>query len=237
MTASYSAQYIDKFGTESISIFNDGKILKMTLRGIEFTGSNFHSFSISPVVDDAQRVLFNLFVDDLCGYSIDCQIPVWLIDNEGGSQALLHAHIEYGEPVDGHTSFHYQDGTRLEINQQIDIETLKLEIEYQGKTYQSGGKNLYNSFDEQLSELRDSFPPDVYLKTCWNCAFSDYHPAGSGIFGDLACFRNTKSEYRQVKDKRALMYLWSQRAEDVQEVHLCPEFEKREPGVGGLYVG
>jgi hypothetical protein len=164
-------------------------------------------------------------------------IPVWLLGNNEVSQTLLHTHVAYGKPVAGHTSFHYQDGTTLELNQQIDTEVLKLEIQYQGRVYESDGKNRCNSFDEQLAELRHRLPPDVYIKVCWNCGFSDYHPVGSGIFGNLACFRNTKNEYRQVKDKRALMLLWDQRAEDVQEIYLCREFERRQPGVGGLYVG
>ncbi len=237
MTANYAAQYTDEFGKESVTIFNDGKVLKMSLRGVEFTGHNFHSFSISPTENNSNPKLFNLFVNELCGYIMDCQIPVWLISNYEASQVLLRTHIEYGRPVEGHTSLQYADGKTLEVDQQINIEMLSLEIDYLGKTYKSSGKNLYNSFDEQLAELRDSLPSDMYLKTCWNCAYSDYHPGGSGVFGDLACFRNMKSEYREVKDKRALMLLWGRRAEDVQEVHLCPEFEKRQPKVGGLYVG
>ena len=237
MTIGYSAKYKDDFGSESVTISNDGKVLKMTLRDVEFTGYSFHSFSISSNIALPEKAMFHLLEDELCGYLIDCRIPVWLVSRNEISQTLLNAQIEYGKPVEGHTSFHRQDGTVQEINQQIDVEVLKLEIEYQGQTYKSSGKNLYNSFDEQLAELRDGFPDGLYLKTCWNCAFSDYHPVGSGIFGDLGCFRNTKSEYKRVKDKRALMLLWSQRADDVQEVHLCQDFEKRQPGEGGFYVG
>ncbi len=237
MTSIYSVKYEDKFGVESTAIVNDGKVLGLTLRGAEFSGHNFHSFEISQDTDDSKAKQFNLFADNLCGYSMDCQIPVWLVNSEGEIQTVLHAHIEYGEPVDGRTRFHHSNGTELEVNQQIDLETLELKIEYQGRTYISSGKNQYNSFDEQLVELRNGLPSGVYLKTCWNCAFFDYHPAGSGNFGDLACFRNTKAEYGQVKDKKALMHLWNKRAESVQEIYLCPEFEKRQPGIGGFYVG
>jgi hypothetical protein len=78
---------------------------------------------------------------------------------------------------------------------------------------------------------------ELALNTCWNCAFADYNPIGSGSFGGLACFRNIKEAYRKVQNKRDLMNLWEKRTEYVQEIYLCPEFEKRQPGVGGLYVG
>ncbi|MFN8462551.1 MAG: DUF6304 family protein [Anaerolineales bacterium] len=239
MTAiTYLVKYEDEFGVGAATIVNDGKKLRLTVRGVEFISHNFHSFSISSTADDSKRKLFNLFIGDLCGYSLNCQIPVLCVRGDGIEiPAMLHAHIEYGKPVDSRTRFHNSDGTEFEVNQQIDTEILELEIEFQGKLYISKGRNQYNSFDEQLAELRDVLPSGVYLKTCWNCAFSDYHPAGSGIFGDLACFRNLKAEYRQVKDKFALMHLWNQRAESVQEVHLCPEFEKRKSGNGGFYVG
>jgi hypothetical protein len=237
MTVTYLVKYEDKFGVESATIANNGKILKLTLRGVEFTGHNFHSFSISSATDETMRDLFNLFAGDLCGYSLDCPISVFCVSGDKGIPTTLQVHIECGEPVDGRTRFHNSDGSEFEVNQQINIEILRLEIVYQGKVYISKGINQYNSFDEQLVELRDALPSGVYLKTCWNCAFSDYHPAGSGIFGDLACFRNLKAEYRQIKDKSALMHLWNQRAESVQEIHLCSEFEKRQPGNGGFYVG
>lgn len=237
MAVGYFTQYTDEFGTETTTIVNDGKIMSMTLREVEFAGYNFHAFRISSVADSSKRKLFNLFVDELCGYSIDCQIPIWLVSKNEELQTLLRAHIEYGKPLEDHSAFGRQDRTNLGVSQYIDLEILKLEISYQGQTYESGGKKSYSTFDEQLAELRDSLPADVYLKTCWNCAFSDYLPSGSGYFGNLGCFRNVKNEYKQVKDKRALMLLWKNRAEDVQEIQLCPEFEKRHLGIGGLYVG
>lgn len=237
MIRTYLVKYEDKFGIETTTIVNDGKTMKLTLRGAEFIGYNFHSFRMTSVVEESMKNDFNLFVGDLCGYSMNCQIPLEIVSENNETASFLQVYIEYGEPVNGRTKFHRSDGTEFDVDQQINVEVLRLEIEYQGQTYTSKGKNQSNSFDEQLVELRDSLPSDVYLKTCWNCAFADYHPAGSGIFGGLACFRNTKKEYSQVTNKRELMHLWSSRAEDVQEVHLCPEFDKRQPGNGGFYVG
>ena len=229
MTAGYSAQYTDEFGTEPTTIFNDGRIMKMTLREVEFAGDNFYSFSISSVRDNSKAKLFNLIdYNYLCGYSLDCQIPVLLTHENEVLQTLLHVHVECGKPVAGRNLFTKYDRITLEI--------LRLEIEYQEQVYRSGGRNLYNAFDQQLTELRNSFPAGVYLKTCWNCAFSDYHPIASGSFGYLGCFKYAKNEYRQVKDKQSLIRLWHEKI-NVQEIFLCSEFEKRQSGAGGLYVG
>lgn len=228
MSITYSAQYTDEFGTESTAIINDGSSLKMTLRNVEFSGKDFHSFKTQASTNDINS-MFNLYASELCGYFIDCQIPVLIVSNNEESRVLLHAHIEYGKPVEISTPIN-QAKTKLETNQGIDVETMRLEIEYQGKTYKSGGKNFYSTFDEQLTELRDEFPTDFYLKICWNCGLSDYHTfAGSGVFGNLGCFRNAKNEYRQAKNKFDFMALWEKQAIKVQEIHLCPKFEKRKP--------
>ena len=222
MPASYPANYRDEFGAETITIFNDGQTLSLVLRGIEFKGNNFHSFNISQDTDLSKRNQFNLYSDELCGYSMDCDIPVWLVSNDETLKTFVHVHVEYGKP---------------EKESNITSEVLQLAIEYQGKVYKSDGKNLYSTFDEQLRDIKRDLPEGIYLKICWSCTFSDYLPSGSGMFGEMGCFRNIKDDYRKVKGKRALMSLWNNRAGDVQEIYLCSEFEKRQAGIGGLYVG
>lgn len=239
MAISYPTIYHDEYGEETTTIYNDGNTLSMIVRGIKFSGHNFHSFNFPEGVDNSKRQLFNLFLDELCAYSLDCEIPIWLVNNSELSQVTLHVHVEYGRPVEGlgRTVVHLKNGTTVDDNRQIDTEVLQLALVYQSKSYQSGGKHLHNTFDEQLTELKAKLPEGLYLKICWNCAYSDYLPIGSGMLGGLGCFRNVKEEYKIVKDKRGLILLWDSRAEDVQEIHLCPEFERRQPGAGGLYVG
>ncbi|MFN8388161.1 MAG: DUF6304 family protein, partial [Anaerolineales bacterium] len=71
MTAiTYLVKYEDEFGVGAATIVNDGKKLRLTVRGVEFISHNFHSFSISSTADDSKRKLFNLFIGDLCGYSL-----------------------------------------------------------------------------------------------------------------------------------------------------------------------
>jgi len=222
MVIKYLATYRDEFGEETVAIENDGKTLSLVLRGVKFIGKNFHSFVILDNVFSPENHNFNLCLGELCSYSIDCDIPVRFVSNDGDSTTHLHVHIEYG--------------MFDELNK-INHEVLHFMLEHDGQVYQSDGKNLYSTFDEQLTTLQDVLPKDVYLKACWSCSFSDYDIAGSGMFGDMACFRNTKNEYLQVKNKVELTKLWDQRAEDVQEIYLCSEFEKRQPGVGGQYVG
>lgn len=219
----YSARYRDEFGEETTIIENDGDTLSVILREVTFTGSDFHDLHISENAPSSKRRLFNLSPDDaLCGYLLDFDIPVWCTSQEGTSEAILHIHVELA---------------KLGEDNHIVNEVLLLTIEYQEKMYKSDGKNLYSTFDEQLTALTSNLPDEIYLKVCWNCAFADYFPGGSGMFGNLACFRDIKDDYRKVKDKKTLMDLWDKYTDDVQEIDLCPEFEKRPPGIGGLNVG
>ncbi len=219
---SYSTNYRDEFGEETTTIFNDGETLSVILREVKFTGTDFHDLHILESTPLSKQNLFNLSSNALCGYSFDCDIPVWCVSKEQTFEIILHAHIECGKPgKDNH----------------ILNEVLLLTIEYEGKVYQSDGKNLYSTFDEQLTILKSNLPDEIYLKICWNCAFADYFPGGSGMFGNLACFRDIKDDYRKVKDKKTLTDLWDKYTDDVQEIDLCNEFEKRQPGIGGLNVG
>ena len=115
-----------------------------------------------------------------------------------------------------------------EISSQVTQEALKLEIEYQGKTYKSSGKN--SDFEKQLKELENELPSDVYLKICFNCRLSEY-PPNIVNSSKLRCFKNAKSEFKKIKDKWAFIELWTEKGIDVDETYLCPEFEKRPPFV------
>lgn len=236
----YPAIYRDKHGEERTTITNDGKYLRMTIRGIEFVGMSFDLFDPPANIDKSELEQFTFYLDALCAFEVDCDIPVHVVKADGVVDGNLHIHMELGEPDinrPARVGRKKEDGTIVEASPSLDKEILVLELTYQTYLFKSGGVNFYAAFDEQFTELKKQLPPDVYLKTCWNCAFSDYHPVGSGSFGGLGCFRNMKEEYQTVKDKYSLMHLWDKRAENVQEIFLCPEFEKRQPGVGGLYVG
>jgi len=79
---------------------------------------------------------------------------------------------------------------------------------------------------------RPNLPRDILLKACISCAFSDYHPAGSGLSGTLACFRDNKAAYLQVPGKQDLFDVWHSLTEFVRETHLCPHYARRSPHAG-----
>jgi len=226
MVQGYPVKYRDEFGEEVASIQNDGKILRMVLRGVEFIGSYFHGFKPQHATE-IELNQFNLFWDTLCAYTLDCEIPVSIVGESKIYQKSLHIHVEHGKPVAGSqgTEIHRKDGTIINDDRHIEREALQLSISFHGTYIETSGKNRCYSFDEQLAELRDLLPENAYLRICWSCAHSAYHPCGSGAFGELGCFRDNKAEYHSVRSKSDLMAIWDKSAEFVQETHLCPEFE------------
>jgi hypothetical protein len=237
MTINYSALYTDEFGTEPTTIFDDGNVWKMSLRGIEFSGG---LFSLRASTNDIPGGLFNFFEDEICGYpiicgySIDYQIPVQVISDNKELQTILHTHIECGKPVDASNRklIINRNGIETKISRWIDQRDLSLEIQFEGITYKSSRQNNGNSFDSRLNELSKQFTPSVYLKICENCGLSEYPPNLIGV-SQLRCFRNAKNEFRQVIDNWtnnwAFIDLWLEKGIDVNHTYLCPEFEKRKP--------
>jgi hypothetical protein len=236
MLESYPAMYCDKLGEEIIVIHNDGKNLRMVVRGVEFVGHEFDLFDPPADCDPVKLESFSFWLGALCSCEIECDIPVTVFDNHQDVQGILKVRVQLGEsqPSNGKV-IQGKDHVTAEEDRVPDI--LQLTLVYDGKSFKSGGKDKYATFDEQLLEIKPLLPEGVYLKTCWSCAFSDYHPAGSGAFGNLACFRNHKDEYCQVSSKKEFFELWDKRAESVQEIYLCPEFATLPPGSRWRYKG
>ncbi|MEJ2746958.1 MAG: DUF6304 family protein [Anaerolineae bacterium] len=227
-------------GEEYTSITNDGKFLRVKIRGVEFSGRSFDMLDPPPEITEPLREQFSFFLDALCSYELDCEIPISIIDESTLHEAILHVHVKLGDPDSSRPLKMMrikESGEIIEASPSLNEEILKLTLDFDGKSFVTKGENLYSSFDEQLSELKEQLPQNVSIKTCWSCQYSDYHPAGSGAFGHLACFRNVKDKYCSVKSKYELMQMWEERTTYVQEIHLCEEYVKRKPGIGGLYVG
>jgi len=210
----YPAVNRDSFGEEKTIIQNDGKTLRMSLRGIEFSGFMFDDFE-PRVIDEAKLTSFPLRAGTLCSYQLNCQIPVSVVVFGNLVEGSLQAHIEIGDPTP---------------NGGVDLEQIELTLTVGDKTFKSSGTHGW--FDDELLEIQAALPEDMFMKCCHTCAFSDYHPVGYGAFGGLACFRDHKQEYLAIKDKVSLMHFFSKLTENVQETYLCPEFEKRVPGTG-----
>ncbi len=90
----------------------------------------------------------------------------------------------------------------------------------------------------ELLQIQRQLPADAYMKCCFNCAFSGYNPYGNGLWG-MYCHRNYKEAYVQANSKFEWISLNAVAAEYVQEIHLCPEFQRWNGKTGyrdGLFV-
>lgn len=210
----YPAIYIDTFGEEKTVIQNDGKTLRMSLRGIEFSGFMFDDFTPDSA-DETKLASFPFHAGTLCSYKLECQIPISVLVFDKVVEGNLQAHIEIGDPAP---------------NGGVDLEQIQLTLAVEDKSFKSSGTHGW--FDDELLEIQAALPNRIFMKCCHSCAFSDYHPVGSGTFGGLACFREHKQEYLAIKDKVSFMHFYSKLTDNVQETYLCPEFEKRIPGTG-----
>lgn len=213
----YPTLYRDQFGEESTTIRNDGTTLRMTLRGVEFTGENFNAFEPAAGRDEAQLSSFTFDPVMLCACEIICDIPLPIVIADEVVVGTLHVHFTLGRP-------------RPTPPGGLDREHLILSLSFMDHLLISSGMSGW--FEDELLELQQMLPAGGYLKACICCAFSDYSPAGHDVFGGLACFRGHKAEYRRVKSKLAIFELWPRRNGYVQETSLCEEFELRVPGSG-----
>jgi hypothetical protein len=215
MSVSYPTKYQDKFGEETTTIHNDGKTLRMNLRGVEFVGRFLDDWEPSNQIDIENATRFPLHHNELYSYSMKFEIPVPVTVKTQTISGTLRANLELGKP-------NAKGG--------VDYEKLQLQLAFNDKTYVSSENQGW--FDDALNEIQTQLPEKSFIKCCHSCAYSDYSPAGYGLFGGLACFRNCKQEYLALKGKMAYFTLVDKIAEFVQETHLCPEFQKRTPGTG-----
>lgn len=215
MKASYPAKYRDALGEEETIIHNDGKWLWMTLRGVEFRGKMLDDWEPTATPETERLTHFFLYRNELRSYALTFEMPIPVVKQSEILEGTLKIHLELGVP---------------KANGAVDREDLQLELLVDGQAFQSCGKHGW--FEDEIGEIQTALPEGAFIKSCFNCAFSDYCPAGYGLFGCMACFRNSKQEYLRLKGKVAYFKLSDQIAEFVQETYLCPEFEKRVPGTG-----
>ena len=218
MHVEYPTTYTDKFGQEKTRIYNDGKNLSMQLRGIDFRGASFDDFVTNMESVDLLKILFPLHPAGgyLCSCRIECAIPIIVTNHEQVEHTNLHMRLDLGDP---------------DHRNAIDKEELFLSLSYQDQFFTSYSGRGW--FEDALNEIQEQLPPGLRMKTCFTCYWSDYHPVGNGIFGSMACFRLNKTKYIQMgHDKHALMRLWEERDEFVQETYYCSEHQQRPPNTG-----
>jgi hypothetical protein len=198
-------------------VHNDGKMLRVAMRQVEFAGSDFDSLHAVDGPEAAESAGFVLCGDALCSCAIDCILPLPVATTGDAEQCDLLVQLVLGKP-------------RPKPIGGIDRVDLRLTLTLGGRQIESSGKS--GLFEVELLDIQQQLPPGRHLRGCITCAFSDYNPAGQGLFGSLACFRGNKSQYLVVKDKQDLFAIWDSMTEFVQETYLCPEFQRRPPGTG-----
>jgi hypothetical protein len=215
MYAEYPARYRDEHGEEETTLRNDGKTLRMRVRGVEFSGAIFDDFEPEEGTDASALAPFRLSQNALYGYTIDFDMPMPTVANGVDTEAILHVRVALGV---------------LDERGGLDREEIHLTLRYADNEYCGSGHSGW--FEDELLEIQKTLPEGVYMQACINCAFSDYSPYGHQVFGDMACFRDNKEGYLQVNSKADIFRVWGTATELVQETYLCPEFQRRKPGMG-----
>ncbi len=213
--AHYPARYQDAHGSEHTTISNDGSCLRMVVRGVAWRGRDFDRFAPEAGTPDELLATFTLAGGELCQCELACEIPAVVVGPGGASTGTLTVALTLGRPSP-------RGG--------IDEVTLRIVLTWaEGRAEGTGASGW---FEDELLEIQRQLPPDVYLRSCLNCQYSDYSPGGHGLFGDLLCFRNAKDAYAQVRSKETFWPVLRLAERSVQETDHCDQFARRVPGTG-----
>ena len=211
--AAYPARYSDEHGAEITEILNDGKTLRMTLRGVEFQGNWFDDFEPTGTV--GADLGFRLRHGDLTACVVECEMPVPVATPGGILEGTLQIRIELND----RTVRSGEDDPALRLCLTVGADP-------------GGIEGRGHTFEQALLTIRAGLPEGSYIRCCFHCQFSDYNPFGQGMFGCMACYRGNKAAYTRVRDKDGLFEILDTATETVQETYLCPEFAERTPGMG-----
>lgn len=215
MLAEYAARYRDRVGQELTTITNNGRVLSLAVRGVQFQGSDFDRLEPTGDLDPSQSSSFTLHKGELCSCVIEAEMPIPVVTPHGMVEGVLTVHLELGDPAP---------------NGGIDREYLTLQLQVEDRGFTSKGWSGW--FEDEMLDIQKQLPQATYMKACLHCAYSDYSPLGHALFGDLACFRDNKQSYLSVKTKHNLFGVWNTMTEFVQETYLCPEFVRRVASTG-----
>lgn len=213
----YPAVVTDRWGRFETTLVNDGQDFVLLLRGNRFESRSVGGFELvgSPL-DGSEPP--DLYESDLCSCVIEWRMPVRVaFPNAGPAEMDLDARLALGDPLP-------RRGFRVDV-----VLTLRLPT---GDVENAKPHEGHEDMEQALLDLQRQLPAGVRILACISCAFSDYHPAGWGFIGTMACFRGAKDAYRPVETKRALFQVWDQRSGFVQETFFCADYEPRRPGAG-----
>ncbi|OEJ25075.1 hypothetical protein AR457_11990 [Streptomyces agglomeratus] len=211
----WAGWYRDREGSVAVRIAADGQRLRTRIRGVDFEGDSFDALdpAAGPPPEGAG---FALSGGSLCDCVLEWDIPMPVYADGRVHRATLSCLLALGRPLPAGG---------------LDREHLALTLHFDGAAYES--ERAEHDFEHALTVIQRRLPPGAYLRSCISCAFSDYHPAAGGLFGNLACFRGAKEKYRAVAGKDELFELWDERSGFVQETWACADFERRPAGGPG----
>lgn len=216
----WAGWYRDRAGSVAVGITTDGQRLRTRIRGVDFEGDSFDALEPVEWEGGGGSAIFALSDGgSLCDCILEWDTPIPVYADGRVHRATLSCLLTLGRPLP---------------TGGLDREHLALTLHFDGAAYES--ERAENDFEHALTVIQRRLPEGAYMRACISCAFSDYHPAGSGLFGNLACFRRIKDEYRAIEGERELLRLWDLRSGFVQETWACADFERR-PAEGAGYRG
>ncbi|MEU1182500.1 DUF6304 family protein [Streptomyces sp. NPDC005820] len=211
----YPAVVTDCWGRFETVLVNNGGTFTMVLRGNRFEGTSVDSLQLvgAPAETVEPPALHH---GDLCSCAIEWRMPVEVsLADSGRVSVPLTARLVLGDPAP---------------NNAIDSVGVTLQLHLPTGVVETTAPQGW--MEDALMDLQRRLPDGTRLLACISCAYSDYHPAGSGFIGSMACFRDCKDAYRAVAGKPDLFALWDKKSGFVQETFHCPDFERRQSGTG-----
>lgn len=214
MTSAWPGFYTDSRDREAISIQAADTGLSVEIRGVVFTGPDFDALEPPAGLDVAAA--FATDHGTLTDYELEWHMPVQVISAGAELTAILRCQLILSSPAAA--------GGR-------GVEELALSLAVPGGAPVTTTRP-HGFLEDALADIQRQLPQDTLLKACISCAFSDYSPAGSGLSGTLACFRDNKAAYLEVSGKSELFQVWDTLTEFVRETHLCPHYARRSAHAG-----
>ncbi|MBV9579971.1 MAG: hypothetical protein JO057_15385 [Chloroflexi bacterium] len=107
----YPARYRDARGSEATTIENDGHVLRLRVRGVEFTGHDFDSLEAPPELPTDLRDQFDLVHGALAACVLEWEMPTTLVTGDRISAGRIEAELGLG--VEGRRGGLTQERLRL----------------------------------------------------------------------------------------------------------------------------
>jgi hypothetical protein len=240
-TSTYTGTFSDTKGSTPATVDSMSTWLSLKTRGVRFEGTDgmewavrdylmsqdvaSHKFAFHDPVSAKTDIETSYVgkVPVLDKFKLDFAIPVkYATVSSGDALTLEEAKVHISTR---HTSSWQSFAIKLELPSGEIIEPDSPSIAPNG---------FPTSFDEQMKQIQHKLPAKSFVKSCWNCALSEYSPIQQATFGGLGCFRQWPG-ISNVRDKMELLRNFKKHLERVQETHLCDSFVRRtKPRIPGF---